>query len=336
MRNAPRRRNRIASEAPAQSISDRGRMNAPSLLTMLATHWEKVLGVAGVGLAAAIGIWLDPLKDFVLHKIYHEQAEIALLLSEGEFAPGSTVNVRVRVTPTSKINTADGIVKLTYDSRFFSLAPNSQDSFNVKRSDQARIFDEGTFILFVKSHKDTADTQLQATYTTKFGNHVSPEVKVKLPAQKRDTVFPYIERSGSKEIHLSGEWRIQLGASQGTMKVRQDPHNNVEGEYWFTESDTKVLPQRGYKDGTAYKVFFWRDVKGSQRWFIDANFDLNKQDPRFVEMNGCAFLIVQDAAITHDSPVPVPKSDMCARRDFVGWRGVGASIFYATAQMQQP
>lgn len=299
---------------------------------MLYAHWEKIAGATVVALIAAVGVWLDPLKDLVLHKIYQERAELALLVEPSEVESGGAISVRVRLTPTSEIDVADGVVKLIYNSGEVALAPGTVDSFNAKRSNQARILDEGTFSLHAKELPDGKKTNIYVTYSTKYGLHTSPMATVHVLPRHKNTHVPFIERSGSKAINLSGEWRIQVGASPGNLKIQQDARNDVEGEYSLGGPQSAKLPVKGYKDGTSFKVFFWRDAQGLQRWFVDSNFAVNQNDPRFIEMKGCAFLISEDRGVTHDSLVSLP--DACAKRDFVGWRGIGASTFYATAQMR--
>ena len=300
----------------------------------LTAHWEKFAGALVVGLAAMVIFWLEPLKDLVLHKIYTERADIALLLDANELLPGAAVRVRVRVSPGPDIDAADGIVSLRFDPALLALAPGSLDSFNVKRSSQTRIFEEGSFVLFARKHTTAVETKLSATYRTKYDTYTAPEVALRLLAQKEDDPMPFIERSGGKAINLGGTWRIQVGASQGSMRVRQDARNDIAGDYWFsTPQRNSALPVSGYKDGTSFKVFYWRDPKGTKRWYIDANFSVNKDDPRFIEMRGCAFSIANDVGVIRDSPSP--QADVCLKRDFVGWRGESASTFYATAQMRE-
>lgn len=326
MRKAPKTKRTRVADAPTP------REARPGWLTAFAAHWEKLVGALLVGLAATVGVWLEPLKDYVLHKLYAERAELALLPDKKELLPGEAVTVRVRLSPGSEIDLADGVVKLQFDPEQVSLAPGSQESFNIKRSNQARIVDEGVFVLFARNHKDAVETRLHATLTTKYASHVAPEVALKLQAPPQDNPMPFIERSGSKAINVSGTWRIQVGVLQGSMKVRQDVRNDVAGEYRFSGKDATAFPVSGYKDGTSFKVFYLRNVRDTQRWFVDANFALNSEDPRFIEMKGCAFSILQDPNVTRDSPVAQGSS--CVKRDFVGWRGDGASTFYATAQMR--
>lgn len=303
-------------------------------LDWVMAHWEKFAAALIATLAAMVAFWLEPLKDLVLHRIYSERAELALLLDAHELPPGAAVRVRVRIIPGPDIDAADGIVTLRFDPALLALGPGSLDSFNVRRSSQTRIFDEGAFVLFAKKHTTAVETRLSATYRTKYGTHSAPEVALKLLAQTEDDPMPFIERSGGKAINLGGTWRIQIGASQGSMRVRQDAHNDITGNYWFLAPQrSSALPVSGYKDGTAFKVFYWQDPQGTKRWFIDANFALNKEDPRFIEMKGCAFSIVNDVGVIRDSPAP--QSDTCLKRDFVGWRGVAASTFYATAQIRE-
>ena len=237
--------------------------------------------------------------------------------------------MRIGARPLSEIGVSAGVVKLIYNPELLSLAPDSSESFNAKEIESARLL-EGHYTLFSKA-KAAAPTTLSATYTTKYGKFEATPITILLRPQS-ETTAPFIERSGSKEINLSGEWRIEVGALSGGMKIRQDQRNDIHGTYWLlTSNGREELAIEGYKDGTSFKVFLLRDPNDITRWRIDSNFALNATDSRFIEIKGCAYAITRDALINKDSAV---ESDKCQARSYVGWKGTGASVFYATAQIK--
>ena len=199
---------------------------------------------------------MEPLKEWALHKIYVEKAEIAVLIENLEVSSRKTLQVRVQIKPASQIDVADGLITLIYDSNYFELAPGSSKSFNVKKSSSMRILDEGDFKLLPKARESQTISQVKAIYETKYGHHESAPVSVKLLADQVNDSRPFIEKSGTNEINLSGTWKIAIGGNLGGMTILQDKKDVISGKYWMgTEAEGTKLPIEGWKDGTAFKVF---------------------------------------------------------------------------------
>ena len=125
-RATTRRTDAQAPKDSQQALATKPSGEESSWHSALAHHRDKIVGALVIGLLAAIGVWIEPLKDAVLHKIYTERAEVALLIDRSEIALGQTVQVRLRVSPSSKIDVAEGLVRLVFDPDHFTLAQASR------------------------------------------------------------------------------------------------------------------------------------------------------------------------------------------------------------------
>jgi hypothetical protein len=300
----------------------------------LRAQMDKVLAAVILGAVTALGFWLTPLKDIILQRLYPERAEVSLIADRNSIAAGQPVQLQIKIAQQSTFPVSKGVIRLHFDPTILVLSPESTPSLNTDVIAGAAVL-EKHFVLFGREGR-AAKTQLHATLETKFDTYSSPALTVEL-LQRRESTAPYIEQHGSQAINLSGEWHIEIGGVHGTMKIAQDSKNNITGSYRLTGGGTSEGTIEGYKDGTSFKVFFYRGTENTRRWRVDSNFAINPTDKRFVEIKGCAYSIQKDSRISEDSPVELgDKSASCARpRNYVGWRGVGASTFYATAQMQR-
>src|SRR5262249_52039484 len=153
----------------------------------------------------------------------------------------------------------------------------------------------------------TGKAELHATLQTKFNTYTSKPVTVEV-SPRREATAPFIEQHGSQALNLSGEWRIEIGMANRRMAILQDGQSNIKGTYELEGAEgAKKLVVDGYKDGTSFKVFFYRNQEGSRRWRVDANFAVNQSDRQFVEIKGCAYSIVSDSTVTEDSVEEGPE-----------------------------
>ncbi len=290
-----------------------------------------VIGAAVLALVGAVGFWLTPLRDLAMQRLYPERAELLLIPDRASLTAGQPVQIQVKISQKSSLPTTAGLATLHFDTTALTLAPDTVGSMNTGAVSGAMTLDK-PFVLFALG-RSARDTEVHATLETRHGTYRSPALKIQVIDQPRGEV-PFIEHHGSQAINLSGGWHIELGAARGDMKVTQDAGNNVTGTY-IIEGLPGRLKLDGYKDGTSFKVFLFRDDAGTRRWRVDANFALNPSDKRFVEIRGCAFDIQRDARVTADSGLSSTSSGDCpSSRNYVGWRGLGVSQFYATAQIR--
>lgn len=306
-----------------------------NVVNVLSDQMPKLIGAAIIAVIGALGFWLTPLKEIVLQQLYPERVEVSLIADRQAISSGQAVEVQIKIAQLSTFPVSKGIARLHFDTDMLTLSPESSQSVNTGEISGATAL-EKHFVLFGRDGK-SGKTEVHATLETKFNTYKSPLLIVEL-LQRREVSAPYIEQHGSQAINLSGEWHIEVAGVYGAMNIMQDSRNNITGTYSL-ENIAKAdnLTVDGYKDGTSFKVFFNRDREGARRWRVDANFSINPSDKRFVEIKGCAFLIGKDSAVTEDSPVASGDKDAsCARpRNYVGWKGLSVSTFYATAQMQR-
>lgn len=297
-----------------------------SVRQFLRDQTKTVAGALAVALMGAFAFWLSPLKVVVLNKVYPERADVEVIADTTSLSPGQALQVQVKIAQRSTFPVSNGLTTLHFDSSALVLSPDTARNVNTGPVEGARILDK-PFVLFPAPGK-SGTTELYATLQTKFGTYTAPRVRLEVMAP-REIKAPYIERHGTHALNLSGRWRIEIGGSTGFMEITQDARNDVAGTYAVDGMRDTPMRVHGYKDGTSFYVFFDRTKGGDRRWRIAANFAINKSDTRFVEMEGCAYGIQQDANILTDSP-----DSMCTRpRNYTGWRGIAASRFYATAQM---
>jgi hypothetical protein len=292
-----------------------------------------LLGAAVLAVVGALGFWLTPLKDIVLQRLYPERADVSIIADRQAISAGQALEVQIKIGQLSTFPVGKGVARLQFDQELLTLAPEASPSVNTGEISGVTALDK-RFVLFARPGK-SGKAELHATLQTKASTYRSAPLTVEVSPQQEVTA-PYIEQHGSQAINLSGEWHIEIGGVPGRMTIAQDPKNNITGTYELESTAAATsLTVDGYKDGTSFKVFFYRNREGSRRWRADANFAVNPTDTRFIEIKGCAYSIARDSTVTEDSVAGTADKDApCAHsRSYVGWRGSGGSTFYATAQM---
>jgi len=292
-----------------------------------------LVGAAVLAVVGALGFWLTPLKDIVLQRLYPERAEVSIIADRNSISAGQAVEIQIKIAQLSTFPVGKGVVRLHFDPELLALPPEASPSVNTGEISGVTALDK-PFVLFGRPGK-SGKAEVHATLQTKARTYASAPLSVEV-SPRREVTAPYIEQHGSQAINLSGEWHIEIGGVRGRMTIAQDPKNNITGTYELeSAAPASSLMVDGYKDGTSFKVFFYRDREGSRRWRADANFAINPSDTRFVEIKGCAYSIARDSTVTEDSVAGAADKDApCAHsRSYVGWKGSGGSTFYATAQM---
>jgi hypothetical protein len=293
-----------------------------------------LVGAAVLAVVGALGFWLTPLKDIVLQRLYPERAEVSIIADRNSISAGQAVEVQIKIAQFSTFPVGKGVARLHFDQELLALPPDASSSVNTGEISGVTTLDKHFVLLGL--HGKSGKAEVYATLQTKARTYRSAPLSVEVSPRREVTAAPYIEQHGSQAINLSGEWHIEIGGSSGRMTIAQDPKNSITGTYELeSAAPASRLTVDGYKDGTSFKVFFYRDREGSRRWRADANFAINPSDTRFVEIKGCAYSIARDSTVTEDSVAGAADKDApCAHsRSYVGWKGSGGSTFYATAQM---
>jgi hypothetical protein len=320
----------MAARRPATGSTTLGK-----IVDFLRQQITTVLGAATLAILGALGFWLTPVKDIVLQRLYPERAEVSLIADRNAISSGQAIEVRIKIVQLSTFPVGKGVARLHFDQDVLALSPETSQSVNTGEISGATALDK-PFVLFGRQGK-SGKTELYATLETKAQTYKSAPLVVDV-SLRREVTAPYIEQHGGQAINLSGEWHIEIGGEPGKMSISQDSKNAITGTYQLENApQSPRLIVDGYKDGTSFKVFFYRDKEGTRRWRADANFAINPSDTRFVEIKGCAYSIGKDSSVTDDSIVGGPDNDAsCTHlRNYVGWKGLGVSTFYATAEMQR-
>jgi hypothetical protein len=287
-----------------------------------------------VAVCIGLALLLPAVRQTVLQRLFPEDAEVTLVLDRDSLRRGQFLQIQIKVTQRSLFPVNSGLVRLHIDSAHLSLAPDVEHPVRISPVTGTILLPK-PLVMFATSDK-AVGSPVFATLETRFGTYRSAVSTVEIIDAPSDQ--PYLEGSGSQTINLTGSWHIELGGLIGRMTIRQDVRNNVTGTYVLDSlPESADLKVEGFKDGTSFKVFLDRDSTRTRRWRIDANFALNPADRRFIEIKGCAFLLQRDMTITEDTvPTTVGSTLDCSMaRSYVGWKGLSASTFGASAEMRQ-
>lgn len=288
------------------------------------------LGISAAGALAYFAPFIEPIKTAVVHWLYEEKATVKLSCDPCIISKGEAARISVEIIPGPSVDVAEGVTRLEFNDAELSLSEDTPVSFQVEPIKSRKLLNQ-SFVLY--PNQSVVSPQISAvtvTLDTKFGTHMSAPLSIMLTPIRADARGPYIEPSGKHRIVLSGEWRLELGGSLGGMRIEQSEKNDITGVYWLNEPTGRIeAAVDGYKDGTSFKVFFRRPAKQSL-WRVDANFFTNAVDKGFIEMKGCAYSLRPDQTVTTDSQ----GAETCSSRSYVGWRGDGATTFWASATLR--
>ncbi|UCV09920.1 hypothetical protein [Dechloromonas denitrificans] len=286
------------------------------------------LGISAAGVATYFLPFIEPLKQEALHMIWNESPNVRLLCEPCILTTGQSVRINVVVSPNSKADVAKSYITLKYDPKVLAISPETNQSFESNIITSPKRLDK-YFVLYPSQDISTQiKSEISVSLETKYGIYESEPISILVDPARTPAHIPFIEPFGKKGVNLSGEWRIELGGSLGGMKIQQNEHHDISGIYWLNNQKGKIEEKiEGYADGTTFKVFFFKSNSPS-RWRIDANYSINQG---FVEVKGCAFSIHPDKSIQSDS---APQGMQCVLRNFPGWKGDGATNFYAMAQLR--
>jgi len=266
------------------------------------------------------------------HRLYPDAVDVLVSVNAPAALAGQEVRVHVALRQRSFFAIGNGVVEVLFDPTHLAFAEGSPRALNIDRLVGAVNLSE-PFVLVANPGVD-ARTTLRARLETQAGSHLSAPVPIEL-VSGRGAGRPYLERGGTHAFNLSGDWQIEMGAALGHMSIEQDARNQVRGTYSFQgASSSPPLRVQGFKDGTSFKVVFEGRPEGQARIRIDAVFQRNPKDARFLEMHGCAFTLRRDLSVTEDSPVVAGREGCGQARNYVGWRGDSAAPFWASAQLQ--
>jgi hypothetical protein len=289
------------------------------------------LGLSGAGVLAFFTPILEPAREWLLRKLWVEQAVITASCDPCTLSAGQSTSISIDVQPNGMSGVSKGIIKLEFDEQALVLASESSRALALEAT-RSPINLEKAFVLYGMQSLPTATkTRIRATLQTQYIHQKSEWIEVSISPKTTHGARPFIDPNGKRGVNLSGDWKIEMGGTLGGMKISQDEHSDVIGSYWLEHPKGKISGQiEGYKDGTSFKVFFIRNNSAS-RWRVDANFAINQADKGFLEMHGCAFSIRPDATVLTDTIAKDAKT--CVVRNYFGWRGDASSTFYASAQL---
>src|SRR5579859_3872328 len=174
----------------------------------LAAEVRKQLLGAVIGALCGTGglilFWLGPIKGFLMHKIYKENASLSLRISQSAIHVGDEFTLFVEALPSSPIPVSDGVLEIAL----------SDQSLQLRRglSDPSAPEFKGAVILPVHDPPvvratSTGQFTISATLKTRFGQYSTQKSVSVLPANQ-----PTLE-------NLSGEWQTRMGPDLGKMEL---------------------------------------------------------------------------------------------------------------------
>jgi len=301
--------------------------------SFLQTALSNVFVQLAAGGGAIAVFWLSPLKDASLHMIYPESVRLIIHTNNATIEQGRPVDIEITGVQDSHLPIEKGVLSIKFNKDFLSLAPGEADSWATDSFSGVTILKQ--HISLYPTDAIRSEAKISATLETKYGTYESKILTLGFSPKKYSTAPSIDVSEGIAAVDLSGEWHMEIGGMNSTMQIFQDKKDNIIGVYLvLNKNGEKNYKIDGYKDGTSFKTFFHQDDKDERKWRVDANFHTNKNDPRFIEIMGCAYEILRDEKITRDSLAE--SALQCVKnRDYVGWKGVGVTTFYASARMKK-
>jgi serine/threonine protein kinase len=234
--------------------------------------WPFIAALVTV-VTGGLGFWLSPLREIVSHKIYHEKALILLTTDSARIFEGSTVQLRIVVTPESAIHVDKGVLRIFVDAQLLRsrAGPMTLPSPVI---DAPTVLPEGGPVEFLAIAPGTAKIEVQLQ--TKYGTYAASNRIVIEQAQVTDEVT---------KANFTGLWHLRLGNAQGKMEIHQQGHLTITGSYSLDNGDTGVFD--GGRDGDRFWGTFTRGASVT-KWIVEGADIVTTQG--YLELKGTAYL----------------------------------------------
>lgn len=235
--------------------------SAPGLLK---NHWGKITTALGI-----LAFLFTPMKDWALHLVWAEQAEVVVVTDPASVQIGDAVQVIVIVIRTGKIPLSPGRIKI-YSETAALRRKGPGELITSEIAGGAKFpSDAPTSFVAADFGAGSVRAELQTQYKRFTG---AASVTVQPPDRKGKPSFR----------NFSGTWKFHLGPRHGVMELMQ-MGVDISGAYQLEGGIKGVVD--GLRDGETFMVDLYRGTPDF-KWSVDARFSEPKAD--FLEIKGSA------------------------------------------------
>lgn len=247
--------------------SKKEKSSKPSLWASLSEPLKISVGALIAAIIGLAGFYLTPIKHFVYHNLYEEDAQVQVISDNHRVHQGDELDIKVLVIPKSKINVSKGTCEIRFNSDVFRFK-EGEKTFNFSELDGPKYLGENFDIKLtcLKPGKTYVKVRLRTKYNTYMDS-------------TQITILPPYKSEQPTTTDFSGLWPIKLGYNSGHMTLK-DNDGNLSGSYKLENGDFGVI--NGLRDGSTFIVDFIR--KGEIfKWHIDAEWIKNLP---YIEIKG--------------------------------------------------
>lgn len=289
---------------------------------------NKILSTVGLAIVAFVGALLSPLRANIYQYFWPPSLEISVINYKKEICEDCELRLGIRLDQKSRDKIGPGTldVKLGNHLSFedekqsSALIPEFQGSINPFPDRLSIRTDRGY----------TGPTWVELKYSNRGYEAIKKIALTIVPRNAEKT--PFIVTTDTNRVNLSGEWSFNVGADHGTMSIMQTTDSKIHGSYEFSEVHGEKGTIAGFKDGTTFRVFFYKNEQDVRKRRIEGIFQINSTDKNYIEIKGCAYGIEKDISVVTDSE----STERCTRlKNYVGWRGISVTEFYASSVLKR-
>lgn len=297
-----------------------------SIINLIEFIYEnKVLSSIGTSLVALLIYFSEPLKLNVYNYLWPEKVEIQIDYDKNSVCSSCEFPISIKLMQASEGKIKSGILNISLINGL-TLRDPAQQSIKIPEF-SGTIDAHGSPIIIRADHTFKTNGMIDVSYKNPIFQATKKIIIINRISESNE---PKIVSTDTNRVDLSGSWNINIGADTGEMVIKQDEKSKIHGIFHLNQMDGKV---DGFKDGTTFRVFFIKDDNNESKIWIEGIFRRNKDDDKYIEIDGCAYGIKKDKNV--NKATEGSKLDNCIyTKDFFGWRGISVSAFYATALLQ--
>ncbi len=138
-------------EVDDHSEEDKSRQthHAGILGTLVSENLRSVVVALVTAAIGTVGLLLSPLRNVVAHWIWHEKALILLTTDTKRVIEGSSIQLRIAVTPVSSVQVDKGVIEIVFDHQLLRLQ-SGQTTFASPVIESPSVLPEGNPIEFLE------------------------------------------------------------------------------------------------------------------------------------------------------------------------------------------
>lgn len=242
-----------------------------SLSASLAENIKPILASLAVGAISTIGVLLSPVKEVIQHHLWKEKASILLRTSVDRVREGSSVALKLVVTPLSPRPLDPGVVTIMFDHSFWTLRSGETPFTSPEIGSPVILPDKGSIDLLALKR---GTTRIVVELQTKYGRY---------RAEKQLDIDPIQASATASRSNFTGVWTLQIGSWHGKMTIRQSDTEIACG-YYLDDGDKGVID--GWRDGRLLGASFTRGGSVT-KWIVGGSIAVTEG---YVELKGSAYI----------------------------------------------